>query len=358
MVSQKLASTRTEVIEAAQLDHFCNSPALKNLNPERRASMKMPTARTSYSDDPAWADITPIEQNDGGPNPLAAIAYSDEYSDTMGYLRAVMAKNEFSDRALDLTKDVIRMNPAHYTVWLYRAKILLELKKDLREEIVWLNGVALKHQKNYQIWHHRHVIMENLGDPSGETDFISQMFIQDSKNYHVWSYRQWLVRRFDLWDTELHDVDALLKDDVRNNSAWNHRYFVTFGRGKPVSDDIVNSEIDYSKTAITIAPQNPSAWNYLRGVLRKGNRALDSISSFCSSFADISDPDTVRSSHALDFLADIYATQSDKTEEAAKALDLLADRYDPIRANYWHYRKSQLASANTGASRGQAQIVT
>ena len=70
-----------------------------------------------YSDSEAWADIVPIPQDDGGPNPLAAIAYTEEYSEAMSYLRAVMAKDEKSDRSLALTEDIIRLNPAHYTVW-------------------------------------------------------------------------------------------------------------------------------------------------------------------------------------------------------------------------------------------------
>lgn len=70
-----------------------------------------------YSDSDEWADIVPIPQNDGGPNPLAAIAYTEEYSEAMSYLRAVMAKNERSERILNLTEHIIAMNPAHYTVW-------------------------------------------------------------------------------------------------------------------------------------------------------------------------------------------------------------------------------------------------
>jgi protein farnesyltransferase/geranylgeranyltransferase type-1 subunit alpha len=70
-----------------------------------------------YDDDEAWADIEPLPQDDGGLHPLAAIAYSEEYSQAMGYLRAVMAKNEFSERVMALTEHIISMNPAHYTVW-------------------------------------------------------------------------------------------------------------------------------------------------------------------------------------------------------------------------------------------------
>ena len=73
-----------------------------------------------YASDPTWASIKPIPLNDGsetGTLPLATIAYSDEYLEATSYLRAVMAANELSDRALKLTDDVIAMNPAHYTVW-------------------------------------------------------------------------------------------------------------------------------------------------------------------------------------------------------------------------------------------------
>jgi protein farnesyltransferase/geranylgeranyltransferase type-1 subunit alpha len=70
-----------------------------------------------YTESELWADIVPLPQDDGPGQPLAAISYTDEYSDAMSYLRAVMAKNEMSERVLDLTEDIISMNPAHYTVW-------------------------------------------------------------------------------------------------------------------------------------------------------------------------------------------------------------------------------------------------
>ena len=59
-----------------------------------------------YHDDEAWKDIEPLPQDDGGMHPLAAIAYTEEYSEAMGYLRAVMANNEFSERVLGLTEHI------------------------------------------------------------------------------------------------------------------------------------------------------------------------------------------------------------------------------------------------------------
>ena len=70
-----------------------------------------------YAEDPRWADIEPLQQDGGGPYPLAAIAYSEEYSEAMAYLRAVMARGDLDERILELTEDIIWMNPAHYTVW-------------------------------------------------------------------------------------------------------------------------------------------------------------------------------------------------------------------------------------------------
>jgi protein farnesyltransferase/geranylgeranyltransferase type-1 subunit alpha len=81
-------------------------------------------------------------------------------------------------------------------------------------------------------------MVDRLGDPTGEADFITNMFERDSKNYHVWSYRQWLVKRFSLWDEgELERVEQLLERDVRNNSAWNHRWFLNFGREEGALED-------------------------------------------------------------------------------------------------------------------------
>jgi protein farnesyltransferase/geranylgeranyltransferase type-1 subunit alpha len=337
-----------------------------------------------YEGDPEWDDVVPIPQDDGE-RALAQIAYTDEYAEgelltifikiflivllAMGYLRAVMAAKEYSQRVLDLTEHIISMNAAHYTVWLYRASTIFALNADISQELNWINEVALDNQKNYQIWHHRQLLLDHLypgisSDSAAlqdlaesEIEFMTQMFDEDAKNYHVWSYRQYFVRKLNLFnDAELKSIETLLRTDIRNNSAWSHRFYVVFSDPKHstsgsratehdprIPDEIIDREIEFSKSATFEAPQNQSPWNYLRGVLRKGGRKLSSQECFANEFVKIPEDgeEDIRSSHALDFLADVWAEEG-KTEKADEALRLLGDKYDRIRKNYWDWRRVML----------------
>ena len=288
----------------------------------------------------------------------------------MGYLRAVMAAKEYSSRVLDLTDHIISLNAAHYTVWLYRASTIFALSAPIEKELAWMNEVALENQKNYQIWHHRQTLINHLyptisSDPAAikaladsEIAFMTQMFNEDSKNYHVWSYRQYFVRKFNLFNEgEIKSIEALLRKDVRNNSAWSHRFFVVFSNPEYSSADskateydpkipaeILDREIEFGKAATFETPQNPSPWNYIRGVLKKGGRKLSSLECFAGEFVKIPEDgseEDVKSSHALDFLADTWSEEG-KLEKADQALSLLGDKYDRIRKNYWDWRRGLL----------------
>ncbi|KAK9475839.1 hypothetical protein V1514DRAFT_338766 [Lipomyces japonicus] len=317
------------------------------------------TDATTYDSEYSWHDVTPIPQHDGT-NPalsLSVIAYQPAYVTAMGYLRAVMRANELSDRALKLTEDVILMNPAHYTIWSYRARILLKLKtrQELEQELVWIEQVAGKFPKNYQIWNHREVIVDKFNDGDRELKFINQVLLKDSKNYHAWSYRQWVVRRFNLWAGEIEFTTDLILHDVRNNSAWNHRFFALFGNNNNASTD-VDDEIEFGKSQILIAENNQSSWNYLLGVLnRTGRSIITELEQFClTNFINFKQDDddddeqdriisTVTSAPALEVLGDIYASRNE-LQQAKKAWELLANKYDTIRDNYWNFKINQASA--------------
>lgn len=266
------------------------------------------------------------------------------------------------------------MNPAHYTVWLYRAACIFALKLSIPDEIEWLNEVALANLKNYQIWHHRHLLVEHYfptisSDPDAlqkfakqERDFLIAILSEDTKNYHVWSYRSWLVGKLGMWEdvAELKSIEALIDEDVRNNSAWSHRFFLVFsnpqyatpGKGATEADskvpqEIVDREVKYAQQKTYLAPQNQSPWNYMRGVLVKGGQKLASVQGFVEEFVvklgEGEEEEEVRSTHALDLLAEIYAEKGE-TEKADLCLRRLAEKWDRIRGGYWNWRRQCLQS--------------
>jgi protein farnesyltransferase/geranylgeranyltransferase type-1 subunit alpha len=128
-----------------------------------------------------------------------------------------------------------------------------------------MDVLALKFLKNYQVWHHRRLLLGALrdealkshshstssGDSSSdelqtklqtrlrdlaahEVQFASTVLQDDSKNYHTWSYRQWVLTSAAdevLWASEIPYVEELLREDIRNNSAWHHRFFTVWTAG-------------------------------------------------------------------------------------------------------------------------------
>ncbi|KAG0174538.1 1,3-beta-D-glucan synthase [Apophysomyces sp. BC1015] len=293
-----------------------------------------------YSERPQWADVTPIPQDDG-PNPLVPIAYSNDYKDTMDYFRALIRCNEKSARALELTADIIEMNPAHYTVWGYRQDVLFSLGADLHKELDFIDSIASEQAKNYQVWHHRQVVVDKLGEYERELPFINGILEEDSKNYQAWSYRQWVVQRFGLFDKEMSYTDDLLVFDIRNNSAWNYRHFIF--SSSPRTSEEIEKEIDFAKHKVELVPNNPSSWSYLEAMLKKDNRPLKDAEPFLQSLR----AKGVQSPHLLSFFIDMYEQEAKVNgqainSEALQMCDDLAERWDVIRQNYWRFRKSNL----------------
>ena len=384
------------------------------------------TAYVPYTRRPEWSDVTPLAQPEPA-RPVVAIDYPPEYVDAHDYFRAVHASGEVSRRALDLTAECLRMNGANYTVWHRRWALVEALAaaeaetkasctspaidgddgEDHRErpspslvdlELAYATAMALENPKNYQVWNHMRLVSQHLGDVSVERNVraTGEALALDAKNIHAWTHRLWVTRTFPKTtrDAERAFTERMIDEDVRNNSAWNQRFAVTFPTSSSSSDDdddalyddeettknVVSKELAFAETKIALAPDNESAWNYLRGVAdlpaARGDDAIKTrlvtiARAFCGDAifsekdknvvpADAAAPSKRRSAairgataretsdakkesksdfsrHATALLADVLAA-SGAFEDAAALYDRLVHR-DPIRANYWTFMR-------------------
>jgi len=289
-----------------------------------------------------------------------------DYTD---YFRGIVKNGEMSNRVLELTEDIIRLNPAHYSAWQYRYKTLIAINSPLDLELLLMDEIATTYLKNYQVWHHRRLLLTCIysRDPATKTPdlllkelkFIEEVFEEDSKNYHTWSYRQWILSNFnrdELWAVEIPFIERLIDEDVRNNSPWHHRFFVVFDSGVRQGDEnreeVMRREISYTKGKISLAPNNLSPWNYIRGVLDRTKTPYESIEEFVlpytkpeenhDSVVDLDNPPPSKGAQlpavpAVEFLADIRESQG-RIPEAAELFKRLGDELDTIRKRYWDFR--------------------
>jgi len=266
----------------------------------------------------------------------------------MDFFRAILRQDERTPRALELTKEVIDLNPANYTAWYFRRLVMDALKDsyDLHDEIKFVSKVGSKHPKNYQIWYHRKVIVEKLGDFSQELQYTQQQIEEDSKNYHAWAHRQWVVETTGSWEAEITYIESLLKDDSRNNSAWNQRFFVvTKNRTQTLTPQLREQEIEFAFTYTRKSPNNQSPWSYLRGLFTysqsQDNSALKDL---CLNFRQ----KYVTCPHVVVILIDVLEQEktSDSYKQAIEYCDELANSLDTIHSKYWKHKKETLLAAS------------
>ena len=228
----------------------------------------------------------------------------------------------------------------------HRYKTVIALKVPLEEELTRMDEIATTFLKTYQVWHHRRLLLTALNSvdtAARELVFLMSVLAHDAKNYHTWSFRQWILAHFNdevhLWRGERPYVERLLEDDVRNNSAWHHRFFVVFASGVRAGDEdrerVLRRELAFAKEKIALAPNNPSAWNYLRGALEHTNTPFATVAAFVEPYTasetpapevvDLDNPPPSPGAQlpcvaALEFLADTY--EKEGGEKTAKAVEV------------------------------------
>ena len=283
-------------------------------------------------------EITPVPQFSPEIT-LLKIHYIKEEEKIMDIFRAVFLSKEISLRVYNLTTEVISLFPANYCAWVLRRECLDKVKEIKPEdELNWLDSFIESNQKNYQIWHHRKLLIEKYNDFSREKKVLDKIFESEPKNFHAWSHRIWMIRRFDNTEGEFDFIERMLKDDIKNNSVWNYRFFlVLYMNGNKLEKDIIEKEIKYALDKIKECPKNESPYSYIRGFLTKFNYKYSDFSFIKEFLENLLQEKDEDNSYRLNLLLDIY--EEEKNEEKFNEIIEKLKKIDYIRKKYYGWRK-------------------
>lgn len=234
--------------------------------------MNQPKTNCLFTDDPSFADLTPLPLPQDDSDPFY-VTYSEEYKDLFGYFFALLAKEEISTRALKVTNIVISEYPSHYTAWWYKFHILEKLEYDLNTELQIINAITLKTPKSYQAWHYRQWLMDRAeNDNMEQFAFLKKLFDKDAKNFHAWNFAIWYAKRWDRCNEMFDFIKYEIKKDVRNNSAWNARIEI----GNELNLNPIN-EFEDAVLELKNVTKNEAVCNFLIAMYKKDGSLLERL---------------------------------------------------------------------------------
>ena len=282
-------------------------------------------------------NVSPVQQFSDKVQ-ILKIKYSKNDRKLLDIFRGVLLSKEISVRVYNLTTLVIKNFPANYVAWIVRRQCLNQIKEiDAKEELNWLDKQMVVNQKNYQIWHHRKLLIELLNDASHEKKVLDEVFESEPKNFHAWSHRIWMIRRFNNIEGEFDYIESMLKSDVKNNSVWNYRFFlIQFVNKNNIDKNIVEQEIKYALEKIKFCPINECPYCYIRGYITKFGYKYNDFKYVKEEVEKIVEQDK-NNSYGMMLLMDYYEEEKDEKKFNEVIEELI--KVDYIRKKYYGWRR-------------------
>ena len=269
---------------------------------------------------------------------ILQIKYTEQEKKIMDIFRAVFLSKETSLRVYTLTSVVIDMFPTNYLAWVLRRECIDKVKEiDPHQELYWLDGLMVQNQKNYQIWHHRKLLIDKINDASHEKAMLDEIFKYEPKNFHAWTHRIWMIRRFNNVEGEFDFINNMLINDIKNNSVWNYRFFlVQFVNNNKLEKDIIEKEIKYAIEKIKICPINECPYCYIRGYITKFGYKYSDFNIVKEELENII-KENENNSYGLLLLLDYYEEEKNENKFNDTIEKLI--KIDYIRKKYYSWRK-------------------
>lgn len=261
---------------------------------------------------------------------------------------AARANSAPAAASLELTTDLLDLNPEHYTVWNYRRELLTELndKALLVKDLKFIEQLLPRYPKVYWLWNHRRWVLEELGSEAPwdrELGLVTKMLEYDGRNFHGWQYRREVVKKIEdikstsMAEDEFKYTTSKINANFSNFSAWFNRSQLLSKVEAESKDKQLEAELEYSRSAVFMDPEDQSAWTYYRWLLTNDlfadqqAKVIDSEIEQIKELAE-EEPDSVLCIYTLWVL----------TEKVGRPQPELIDRLvelDPMRAERYKYMK-------------------
>ncbi|XP_075067251.1 geranylgeranyl transferase type-2 subunit alpha isoform X2 [Mixophyes fleayi] len=199
---------------------------------------------------------------------------------------------ELDKEALELTTQILALNPDFASLWNMRREVFLALGADRSDEemrplylgeLSFLESCLRVNPKSYGTWYHRCWTMQHMPEPdwSRELTLCNRFLELDERNFHCWDYRRFVTQtsRVKLTD-ELEFTSSLIAKNFSNYSSWHYRSKLLpeihpdplrLGR---VTENVLLSELELVQNAFFTDPNDQSAWFYHRWLLGRADHPL------------------------------------------------------------------------------------
>ncbi|KAF8495398.1 rab-protein geranylgeranyltransferase, partial [Gautieria morchelliformis] len=230
------------------------------------------------------------------------LAKIKQYCQLSDQVLARKSVKDCSPEALDLTKQLLAVNPEFYTIWNYRRNILVngifpsrspsEINDSLSADLLLTTTALRQYPKVYWIWNHRRWCLEHIPDgPDQDLDgwrrtnwtkelyVVEKMLDADARNFHAWNYRRYVLASLATTQSpalELAYTTRKIELNFSNFSAWHQRSKVyTDLWERDMEEDkrrkFKDQEFELIKQAMYTDPGDQSVWLYHRWLVGPGD---------------------------------------------------------------------------------------
>lgn len=211
------------------------------------------------------------------------------YQATAAEISEKRKNHQYDQEVLELTGQILSVNPDCATYWNLRRQIFLrlehekesgEVKSAYQKELSFLETCLRVNPKSYGTWHHRCWVMDHMQEPDWkrELELCNKFLEYDERNFHCWDYRRFVVQRSAVPDEEeLAYTGRLISTNFSNYSSWHYRstllplVYPDPQRQGRISEDILLKEYELVQNAYFTDPNDQSAWFYYRWLLGRAD---------------------------------------------------------------------------------------